>query len=253
MSSRECGRQIDDLGRRATRNKRLTYLATLTTMVSGAAIPVLLLLSTQTAAFVFGKLLPAVLAAVAVVAAGSTQVVRPRDRWRAYRREQRLLEADRIAYVHRAGEYASLERDRVFIERVILSRRSILDQWLELTPETATARSALGSCRGRAKKAADACMRGSSDGRLGTSPLASAIRLRDALLPVTVRTMARRSRSAAAQHSRIRCPVLLTPCVLSDEHEALRVRRPTTGPAHTGPPKGFRRSFKDERHLHEAD
>ena len=32
--------------------------------------------------------------------------------------------------------------------------------------------------------------------------------------------------SSPAQHSRIRCPVLLIPCVLSDEHEALRVRRP---------------------------
>ena len=183
---------------------------------------------------------------VAAVAAGSTQVVRPHDRWRAYRREQRLLEADRIAYVHRAGEYASSERDRVLIERVISGRRSILDQWLELTPETATARSALGSCRGRAKKAADASMQGSSDGRLGTFPLASAIRRRDALLPVTVRTMARRSRSAAAPHSRIRCPVRLTPCVLIDEHEALRVGgHDWRGPA--GAPKGSRRSSKDER------
>ena len=66
--------------------------------------------------------------------------------------------------------------DRVFIERVILSRRSSLDQWL-VTPETATARSALESCRGRAKRVAVAFMRGRSDGRLGTSPLASVIRL----------------------------------------------------------------------------
>jgi hypothetical protein len=103
----ECDNQIAFLRGQASRNKRLMYLATLTIMLSSSAIPLTLLVSTQVGGFVVGKLIPAVLAAAAALAAGSTQLLRPHDRWRTYRHEQRLLEADRIAYVHRVGEYTS--------------------------------------------------------------------------------------------------------------------------------------------------
>jgi uncharacterized protein DUF4231 len=139
----ECDRHLRYLNAQATRNKRLTYAATAAVMLSSAAIPVLLLVSTQTGAFLLGKLLPAVAAGIAALASAAAQVVRPHDRWRVFRRHHRLLEADRVAYFHSIGEYDTDERDRVLLMRVVASHRAVVDEWLQLMPETASSLAAL--------------------------------------------------------------------------------------------------------------
>jgi Protein of unknown function (DUF4231) len=60
-------------------------------------------ISTETGQFVFGRLLPAAAAAVAAIAAGSAQIVRPHERWRVHRAQQRLLEAERMSYIYGVG------------------------------------------------------------------------------------------------------------------------------------------------------
>jgi signal transduction histidine kinase len=66
--------------------------------------------------------------------------------------------------------------------------------------------------------------------------------------PVTLRTFARRKRFASVLIVVVRVLILLIPCMLIHEHQALRARRADDRPAPHGSPKGFRRSFKDERH-----
>jgi hypothetical protein len=139
----ECDDQLRHLKRKAQRNKRLTYLATLTVMLSSACIPILLLASTKTDAFLLGKLLPSLAAGVAALASGSVQLARPHDRWRMFRRAQRLLEIERMAYLHHVEPYSSNDSERLLIERVIDSRKSVLDEWLSLMPDTSTALASL--------------------------------------------------------------------------------------------------------------
>jgi hypothetical protein len=78
----ECDELIEIFGREARKHQTLAWTASSVIVLSSASIPVLILISTETGAFAFGKLLPAVLAAVAAMAAGAVQIVRPHDRWR---------------------------------------------------------------------------------------------------------------------------------------------------------------------------
>lgn len=55
----------------AGHNRRMSLLAGLTVVLSTSMIPVRIVVSTQTGAFVFGRLLPSLLGALAAPAAGA--------------------------------------------------------------------------------------------------------------------------------------------------------------------------------------
>jgi hypothetical protein len=135
-AQQECAAAIDHFAHEATKNQRLAWSAGLANVVASASIPVLIVVSTQSGAFWFGKLLPAVLAAISAVAAGAAQIVRPHERWRSCRQHQLLLEEELLRYVHRLGDYALKDRDRHLVERVISFRHSALDEWRSFVPAT---------------------------------------------------------------------------------------------------------------------
>jgi hypothetical protein len=130
----ECDDLIAALDREARKHQTLAWTSGLVIVVSTSSIPVLILISTQTGAFVFGKLLPALLAAVAATAAGAAQIVRPHDRWRVHRRWHRWLQAERLRYLHGLNEYATRDSDRLLMKRIVSVRRRILEEWEAMVP-----------------------------------------------------------------------------------------------------------------------
>jgi hypothetical protein len=130
----ECEDLIAALDREARKHQTLAWTSGLLIVLASSSIPVLILISTQTGGFVFGKLLPALLAAVAAIAAGAAQIVRPHDHWRIHRRWQRWLEAERLRYLHGLNEYASSDRDRLLMKRIVSVRRRILEEWEAMMP-----------------------------------------------------------------------------------------------------------------------
>jgi hypothetical protein len=100
-----------------------------------ALIPVFLLLSTRYYDFLLGKILPSALAAAAAIGAGLVQIERPHERWNLYRRYQRILEAERLSYNHRAGEYSGdVDRDKILIARLGQLQLDLHDDWAGLIP-----------------------------------------------------------------------------------------------------------------------
>jgi hypothetical protein len=132
----ECLGAIQRFKGEADKAQMLAWGASVWVVVSSAAIPVLIVISTQTGAFVLGQLLPAVLAALAAVAAGAAQVARPHERWRSCRQHQIQLEAERFSYVHGLGDYATEDKDRILLERVMAWNQSALDEWRTFVPST---------------------------------------------------------------------------------------------------------------------
>lgn len=125
----ECDQLIAEWSRWAGRNRRMSLLAGLAVVLSASMIPVCIVVSTQTGAFVFGRLLPSLLGALAAAAAGAAQVIRPHDRWRILERQRFVLENERLGYVHRVGDYASGDPDRLLLERVIAAQQVITDEY----------------------------------------------------------------------------------------------------------------------------
>jgi hypothetical protein len=134
-----CDRAIASVRRKADRNERLARLASTLIILASALIPVAIILSTQEHAFVWGKLLPSLLAATAVVAAGLLQVERPHERWKLYRGYQRVLEAERLRYQNGVEPYTGDETVRAsqFAARIAELELRLHDEWSGLVPISA--------------------------------------------------------------------------------------------------------------------
>jgi hypothetical protein len=130
----ECAQATSDFEKEADKNQALAWYGSLVVVVSSALIPVLIVISTTTDAFLFGRLLPAVLATLAPITAGYTQIVRPHDRWHVNRRWQRRLQLEQFCYRHRLGRYASSDRDRLLLEQVAEAQRSNFEEWEAMMP-----------------------------------------------------------------------------------------------------------------------
>jgi hypothetical protein len=120
---------IEGYGHEARKMQRLGWLASLAIVLASALVPVSIVISTETGAFVFGKLLPSLLAALAALAAGSAQIVRPYDRWRLFNTQKYALEAERLSYVHRIGDYQTGDADRTLMMRVAAAVRTVTEEW----------------------------------------------------------------------------------------------------------------------------
>lgn len=134
----ECAEAIGRFRSEANKNQKLAWAASLGIVVSSAAIPVLIVISSQTGEFVFGKLLPAVFAAVSAVAAGAAQIARPHERWRSCRQYEILLRTEEFRHRHQIGDYATGDRDRRLLERVVAMQQGALDEWRTFVPPTST-------------------------------------------------------------------------------------------------------------------
>jgi hypothetical protein len=134
-----CDRAIASVRRKADRNERLARSTTALIILASALIPVAIILSTKEHAFVWGKLAPSLLAAVAAVAAGLLQVERPHERWKLYRGYQRRLEVERLRYQNAVAPYDAAEpqRGRSFAARVGELQLQLHDEWVGLVPVSA--------------------------------------------------------------------------------------------------------------------
>jgi hypothetical protein len=134
-----CDRAIASVRRKADSNERLARLATALIILASALIPVAIILSTQEHAFVWGKLVPSLLAALAAVAAGLLQVERPHERWKLYRGYQRVLEAERLCYQNGVMPYDidGTQRKPRFAARIAELELRLHDEWSGLVPVSA--------------------------------------------------------------------------------------------------------------------
>ena len=88
----QCNQAIARMRAKADKNKARSRRCTWTLTIGTAAIPLLILLSTQLLSFWLGKFAPSVIAALLFVAASYAQLERPHERWNVYRRYQRVFE-----------------------------------------------------------------------------------------------------------------------------------------------------------------
>jgi hypothetical protein len=141
----ECDRFIAEHREKADTNERRARWASWLLVGSTAAIPVFIIASTQVLDFAFGKLIPAILAAISAAIAGLLQFERLHERWSLYRRYQRLFEAERFLYVQGASQYSSVDRDTRFCEWLANKRLAVHDEWAGLVPASDQVAKAGGS------------------------------------------------------------------------------------------------------------
>jgi hypothetical protein len=134
-----CLHAITSVRSKADRNERMARLATITIIVASAMIPVSLIISSQTGAFAWGKLIPSLLAAIAATVAGFIQFERPHERWKLYRGYQRAFEAELFRYQNQVDPYGCEEpqRTRAFAAAVATLQGRLHDDWSGLVPASA--------------------------------------------------------------------------------------------------------------------
>jgi len=134
----ETARQLVEFARaRATRSMWYSRLAGSTIIIATASIPIFLVLSTKWLEFEFGKVAPTALAAVAAVTGGFAQVERPNERWKLYRRYQRMFEAELLRFENRTPEYAADDRVTHFVDRLNQLHLAMHDEWAGIIPRSA--------------------------------------------------------------------------------------------------------------------
>ncbi len=138
-----CDAMIRFARRKADKNKRRSRIATAALLLATSVIPVAVIVSDRTSPFWVGKVLVAVLAAVAAVVGGWVRIERPHERWSLYRRYQRRLEAERIRHEHQVEPYEGENREEVFAEFVAQRQADLHEEWAGLLP-TSSEISALG-------------------------------------------------------------------------------------------------------------
>ncbi|HWG08503.1 MAG TPA: DUF4231 domain-containing protein [Solirubrobacteraceae bacterium] len=131
-----CMRVIASVRQKADRNELLSRWGTGLITLASALIPVSIILSTQYKEFLWGKALPAALAAAAAVAGGLLQIERPHERWRLYRGYQRVFETELLRYRNNVAPYdaGEPERTRRFVERLTSLQLTLHDDWSGLVP-----------------------------------------------------------------------------------------------------------------------
>jgi Protein of unknown function (DUF4231) len=143
----ECDALLATLRRAGDAQRSRAHFVNLSIAVGTAAIPVVLLLSTQYLNFFLGKLLPAVLASLTTMAALLLQLLKPHERWRLLRIEQGALEAERFRYVHRIPPYNERDRDERLLQQVVAAATATMHEWAGLQPESAGAAQLLQGAR----------------------------------------------------------------------------------------------------------
>ena len=133
----ECDELLNAIRQAVGSQRRLAQSADLGIIGASAAIPVFLLLSTRYLDFYFGKLVPALLAALAAALALVLKVTRPHERWRLLRSQQAHLEAERFRYLHQLGSYGGEDRDIELLNQVVGASEKIAGFWFELMPDSA--------------------------------------------------------------------------------------------------------------------
>lgn len=131
-----CERLREFVSVRARANERRARVTTSAIVVASALIPVCLVAAGQGDHFVWGRLLPALLAATSGAAAGSLQLDRAHDRWRLYRTYQRRIEDEVFRFENHMSPYdgADTQRELQMAETVLQIRAQLHRDWGGLVP-----------------------------------------------------------------------------------------------------------------------
>lgn len=131
----QCNQAISRMRAKADKNKARSRRCTWMLTVGTAAIPLLILLSTQFLSFWLGKFAPSAIAALLFVAASYAQIERPHERWNVYRRYQRVFEAERLRYQAAVAPYdAPQTRDQVFAAKLAELAVALHHDWAGVLP-----------------------------------------------------------------------------------------------------------------------
>ena len=132
-----CDEVIASIRKKANRNKRRARASALLLTAGTALIPVSLVVSSESGAFFFGKLVPSLLAAAAAIGAAWVEIERPHERWSLYRRYERILEAERLKFLDGVEPYAGDDAELVMTTALAERQLDLHDEWAGLLPRTA--------------------------------------------------------------------------------------------------------------------
>ena len=128
---------IDSVRAKANHNEWMARIGVALVLASTYAIPVFIVASTRWYPFLYGKFIPALLAAVAGATAGWLQWARPNERWLLYRGYQRAAEVERLRYERCAPPYVDEQgRKQTLVQRLTALELSQHDDWAGLIPKS---------------------------------------------------------------------------------------------------------------------
>jgi hypothetical protein len=135
----ECNFVIDEVARKADAYKKKARWSASLLTASTALVPVMLIVAEQfdpdgLAAFLFGRLGPGLLAALAAILSRWILLEQPHQRWTLYRHWQRTFEAERLRYRQGVGKYAGTDRDNTLAQVLANGRVQLDTEWSSLVP-----------------------------------------------------------------------------------------------------------------------
>jgi hypothetical protein len=132
-----CDQFIKAVRGRANANERAARVLTVVIVAATSSIPFLIVASDRWGEFVLGKLLPALLAAIASGTATWMQFGRPTERWKLYKSYQRAAEVERLLFHNRVAPYDDENtRDKALINHLAALQLRLNDDWAGLIPRS---------------------------------------------------------------------------------------------------------------------
>jgi hypothetical protein len=136
-----CNSIINSITDKADKNKRRARRSSIALTAATAGIPVSIICADwfphdSFVAFLFGRLLPSILAAAAAILSRWIQIEQPHQRWTLYRHWQRFFEAELLRYENGIGQYSSGNRDGRLAEVLAKGQLDLDDQWASLVPRS---------------------------------------------------------------------------------------------------------------------
>jgi hypothetical protein len=131
-----CDQLIRSAHAKARDNNRNSRVLTILVAAATATIPLFLVLSTQWFGFVLGKVVPALLAAVAAVLTALLSQLKPNERLRLYRKYELVFLTERLKYQQGIDHYTGTNKDAVFLKTLVSLRLKQQDEWAGLVPSS---------------------------------------------------------------------------------------------------------------------
>ena len=123
---------VASIARKAEKYKKWSRCCTVGLVISTGVIPVFIGVFES---WVLAKLVPCLLAAFSTTIASFVQLEKPQERWRLYRRGQRLLENEWLCYKNKAEDYKdTADPDSMLLHRIMAILYELHTNWEGLIP-----------------------------------------------------------------------------------------------------------------------
>lgn len=146
----KCEAVAKSIGDKANKNKTRARRLSLALTASTAGVPLSLVIAEAWSAeddwaFVFGRIVPTLLAAAVAVISRWIQIEQPYQRWVLYRRWHRLFEAEALRYQSRIAPYEGDDRDDKLAERLAQGQIDLDQEWATLIPTSSEIAGEIGT------------------------------------------------------------------------------------------------------------